>query len=78
MNSIKHVAIIMDGNGRWGDKNKKTRNLGHKAGLTTIEKIIKETVKKKLSFSLYMLSRLKIGKDQKERFDFYLIFLKSF
>ena len=47
MNSIKHVAIIMDGNGRWGVKNKKTRNLGHKAGLTTVEKIIKETVKKK-------------------------------
>ena len=40
MNSIKHVAIIMDGNGRWGVKNKKKRNLGHKAGLATIEKII--------------------------------------
>ena len=57
MNSIKHVAIIMDGNGRWGDKNKKTRNLGHKAGLTTIEKIIKETVKKKIKFlTLYAFS----------------------
>ena len=47
MNPIKHVAIIMDGNGRWGIKNKKSRNLGHKAGLVTAEKIIKETVKKK-------------------------------
>ena len=57
MNSIKHVAIIMDGNGRWGVKNKKTRNLGHKAGLTTIEKIIKETVKKKIKFlTLYAFS----------------------
>ena len=57
MNSIKHVAIIMDGNGRWGDKNKKTRKLGHKAGLTTIEKIIKETVKKKIKFlTLYAFS----------------------
>jgi len=43
MNPIKHVAIIMDGNGRWGIKNKKSRNLGHKAGLVTAEKIIKET-----------------------------------
>jgi undecaprenyl diphosphate synthase len=57
MNPIKHVAIIMDGNGRWGVKNKKSRNLGHKAGLATAEKIIKETVKKKIKFiTLYAFS----------------------
>ena len=50
MNPIKHVAIIMDGNGRWGLKKKKSRNLGHKAGLKTVEKIIKETIKKKIKF----------------------------
>ncbi len=47
MNPIKHVAIIMDGNGRWGIKNKQSRNLGHKAGLVTAEKIIKKSVTKK-------------------------------
>ena len=47
MNPIKHVAIIMDGNGRWGVKNKKTRNLGHKAGLATAEKNNKRNSKKK-------------------------------
>ena len=46
MNPINHVAIIMDGNGRWGLKRKKKRNLGHKAGLKTIETIIVETLKK--------------------------------
>ena len=57
MNPIKHVAIIMDGNGRWGIKNKQSRNLGHKAGLVTVEKIIKETVKKKIKFlTLYAFS----------------------
>ena len=57
MNPIKHVAIIMDGNGRWGIKNKKSRNLGHKAGLATVEKIIKETVQKKIKFlTLYAFS----------------------
>jgi len=67
MNSIKHVAIIMDGNGRWGDKNKKTRNLGHKAGLTTIEKIIKETVKKKIKFlTLYAFSTENWKRPKKE------------
>ena len=44
MNPIKHVAVIMDGNGRWGLKNKKSRNLGHKAGLKSVEKIIKACI----------------------------------
>ena len=50
MNPLKHVAIIMDGNGRWGLKNKNSRNAGHKAGLKTVEKIIKETIKNKIKF----------------------------
>ena len=45
MNPIKHVAIIMDGNGRWGIKNKNSRNAGHRAGLLTVEKIIKTSLK---------------------------------
>ena len=40
MNPLKHVAIIMDGNGRWGLKYKNSRNAGHRAGLNTVEKII--------------------------------------
>ena len=57
MNSPKHVAIIMDGNGRWGIKNKKSRNLGHKAGLKTVEKIIKSTIKNKVKhLTLYAFS----------------------
>ena len=48
MNPLNHVAIIMDGNGRWGLKNKNSRNAGHKAGLNTIEKIIKESIKQKI------------------------------
>ena len=42
MNQIKHVAIIMDGNGRWGIKQGKTRNFGHEKGIKTVEMIIKE------------------------------------
>ena len=57
MNSPKHVAIIMDGNGRWGIENKKSRNLGHKAGLKTVEKIIKSTIKNKIKYlTLYAFS----------------------
>ena len=46
MNHLNHVAIIMDGNGRWGLKYKNSRNAGHKAGLNTVEKVIKESIKK--------------------------------
>ena len=57
MNPIKHVAIIMDGNGRWGIKKRKSRNFGHKQGLKSVEKIIKETLKKKITFlTLYAFS----------------------
>ena len=53
----KHVAIIMDGNGRWGIKNKNSRNLGHKAGLKTVETIIRSSVKNNIKFlTLYAFS----------------------
>jgi len=67
MNPIKHVAIIMDGNGRWGIKNKKSRNLGHRAGLFTVEKIIKQTVKKKIKYlTLYAFSTENWSRPKKE------------
>ena len=50
MNPLNHVAIIMDGNGRWGLKYKNSRNQGHKAGLLTVEKIIKESIKQKVKY----------------------------
>ena len=57
MNPLRHVAIIMDGNGRWGLKNKNSRNAGHKEGLKTVEKIIKETIKNNIRYlTLYAFS----------------------
>ena len=57
MNPLRHVAIIMDGNGRWGLKNKNSRNAGHNAGLKTVEKIIRETIKNKIRYlTLYAFS----------------------
>ena len=50
MNPVNHVAVIMDGNGRWGLKYKKSRNEGHKAGLRTVEKIIKISLKQNIKF----------------------------
>jgi len=57
MNQLNHVAIIMDGNGRWGLKKNKSRNYGHFKGLKSAETIIKASVKKKISFlTLYTFS----------------------
>ena len=81
MNPLFHVAIIMDGNGRWGLKNKSSRNAGHKAGLNTVEKIIKETIKHKIKFlTLYAFSTENWKRPKKEiKFLFNLLenFLKD-
>ena len=57
MNPVKHVAIIMDGNGRWGVKHKQSRNAGHRAGLNTVDLIINHCIKHKIKFlTLYTFS----------------------
>ena len=67
MNPIKHVAIIMDGNGRWGIHNKGSRNSGHRAGLNTVEKIIEETIKQKINhLTLYTFSTENWKRPKKE------------
>ena len=78
MNPIKHVAIIMDGNGRWGLKHKNSRNAGHKAGLNTIEDIIKETIKQKINYlTLYTFSTENWKRPKKET-DFLFKLLENF
>ena len=67
MNPLNHVAIIMDGNGRWGLKHKNSRNLGHKAGLKAVEKIINESVKQDIQYlTLYAFSTENWKRPKKE------------
>ena len=78
MNPVKHVAIIMDGNGRWGIKNKNSRNAGHKAGLHTVEQIIEETINQKISYlTLYAFSTENWKRPKKEIF-FLFSLLENF
>ena len=57
MNKLNHVAIIMDGNGRWGLNKKNSRNYGHLKGLNSVEKIIKTSIKRSIPFlTLYTFS----------------------
>ena len=75
MNSPKHVAIIMDGNGRWGLKKNKTRNFGHAQGIKVVEKIITEAIFQKVKYlTLYTFSTENWKRPKKEiRFLIFLL-----
>ena len=67
MNPVNHVAIIMDGNGRWGIKHKNSRNAGHRAGLNSVESIIKECLKVNINhLTLYTFSTENWKRPKKE------------
>ena len=78
MNPLKHVAIIMDGNGRWGLKHKNSRNAGHKAGLNTVEKIIKETIKKKIDYLTLFAFSTENWKRPKNEINYLFKLLENF
>jgi undecaprenyl diphosphate synthase len=78
MNPIKHVAIIMDGNGRWGIKNKKSRNLGHRQGLSVVQKIIKKTIQKKIKYLTLFVFSTENWKRPKKEVNFLFSLLEEF
>ena len=78
MNPVNHVAIIMDGNGRWGIKNKNSRNAGHRAGLDAVEIVINHCIKRNIQFlTLYTFSSDNWKRPKKEIF-FLFNLLESF
>jgi len=78
MNSLNHVAIIMDGNGRWGLKNKNSRNAGHKQGLNTVETIIKSSIKNKISYLTLFAFSTENWKRPKKEINFLFNLLEIF
>ena len=78
MNPLKHVAIIMDGNGRWGLKHKKSRNAGHKAGLNVVESIIKETIKQKVKYLTLFAFSTENWKRPKKEINYLFNLLETF
>ena len=78
MNSPIHVAIIMDGNGRWGIKKKNSRNYGHTKGVTVVEDIISAAIQKKIKYlTLYAFSTENWKRPKKE-INFLLRLLENF
>ena len=78
MNPLNHVAIIMDGNGRWGLINKNSRNAGHKKGLDTVEKIIKESAKQKIKYLTLFAFSTENWKRPKKEITYLLNLLENF
>ena len=78
MNPLKHVAIIMDGNGRWGLKHKKSRNLGHKEGLKTVERIIKASIDQKIKFLTLFVFSTENWKRPKNEISYLFSLLEAF
>ena len=78
MNPVKHVAIIMDGNGRWGIKHKKSRNAGHKAGLKSVEDIIKISIDYNIKFLTLFAFSTENWKRPKKEINYLFNLLESF
>src|SRR6056300_182109 len=78
MNPLNHVAIIMDGNGRWGLKNKNSRNLGHKEGVKTIENIVSATIKNKIKFLTLFIFSTENWKRPKKEVSYLFLLLENF
>ena len=78
MNPIKHVAIIMDGNGRWGLKHKNSRNLGHREGLKNVEIVIKESLKEKIDQLTLFTFSTENWKRPKKEINFLFKLLENF
>ena len=79
MNKLNHVAFIMDGNGRWGKKNKKNRNFGHIKGVETVKKIVKSSIRSKIPIiSFYVFSSENWSRPKKERIFLFNLIEKYF
>ena len=78
MNPLNHVAIIMDGNGRWGLKRYRSRNKGHKAGLNTVETVIKTCIKKKIKYLTLFAFSTENWKRPKSEINYLFELLENF
>ena len=78
MNHVKHVAVIMDGNGRWGIKHKNSRNAGHRAGLNSVESIINESINFNIKYLTLFTFSTENWKRPKSEISFLFNLLENF
>jgi undecaprenyl diphosphate synthase len=78
MNKLNHVAFIMDGNGRWGKKKKKSRNSGHIAGVKTVQKIVEISLKLKIPIVTFYVFSTENWKRPKNEINFLFNLISSY
>ena len=78
MNSLNHIAFIMDGNGRWGERKKKNRNYGHIKGIETVKKVVKNSIRLKIPVITFYVFSSENWKRPKREINFYTLFNNIF
>ena len=78
MNSLNHIAFIMDGNGRWGKKKKKNRNFGHLKGVETVKEVVKNSIKLKIPIVTFYVFSSENWKRPKREIDFLFRLIKNY
>ena len=78
MNMLNHVAFIMDGNGRWGEKRKKGRNFGHLKGVDTVKEIVKSSIKYKIPIVTFYVFSSENWKRPKKEINYLLKLIKIY
>jgi undecaprenyl diphosphate synthase len=78
MNKLDHIAFIMDGNGRWGKKKKKSRNYGHLKGVEVVKKIVTSSIKLKIPIVTFYVFSSENWKRPKKEIDFLFKLIKSY
>ena len=78
MNSLKHIAFIMDGNGRWGIKKKRGRNYGHLKGVNVVQEIVKASILLKIPIVTFYVFSTENWKRPKSEINFLFKLIKTY
>ena len=78
MNKLNHIAFIMDGNGRWGEKRKKGRNFGHLKGVETVKKVVSTSIKQKIPIITFYVFSSENWRRPKTEINFLFKLIKNY
>ena len=78
MNRLKHIAFIMDGNGRWGIKKRRGRNYGHLKGVEVVQNIVKASISLKIPVVTFFVFSTENWKRPKTEINFLFRLINSY
>ena len=78
MNKLNHIAFIMDGNGRWGKRKKRSRNFGHLKGVETVKKVVKNSLKLKIPILTFYVFSSENWKRPKKEISFLFRLIQNY